>query len=134
MKFNKIDPLPHFPPYGSDLMISLGLKGLHCGSGANLKSACLNTDSMTLEDQRGHTSQVEKSAWWMILCSICNTMPPSHSQSAIRHLIGFTPNTSLSTSHSQLLWRGLKKCGAYCFQMESCASAHQIWRNTFTDI
>jgi predicted SAM-dependent methyltransferase len=57
MQFSKIDPLPHFPPYGSDLMISLGLKGLHCGSGANLKAACLNTDSMTLADQRGHTTK-----------------------------------------------------------------------------
>ena len=58
MKFKKIDLLPHLAPFGSTLLSSLSLRGLHCGSGANLKAGFLNTDSMAFSDERGIATQV----------------------------------------------------------------------------
>ena len=53
MKFRKIEILPHFPPFLGSIFSSLNIKGLHCGSGANLKEGFLNTDSMVFVDERG---------------------------------------------------------------------------------
>lgn len=52
MKFKKIEILPHLPPYLGSIFSSLKIKGLHCGSGANLKEGFLNTDSMSFVDER----------------------------------------------------------------------------------
>ena len=57
MKFKKIDITNHSLPLARGLLESLSLKGLHCGSGANLKTGCLNSDSMQLLDERGFTTK-----------------------------------------------------------------------------
>jgi SAM-dependent methyltransferase len=56
MKFRKIELLPHLPPFAAPLFSFLTLKGLHCGSGANLKSGFLNTDSMVFMDEKGNST------------------------------------------------------------------------------
>jgi SAM-dependent methyltransferase len=45
--------LDESPPYGGDLMLSLGLRGLQCGSGPKLMSGCLNTDMVHLSSRDG---------------------------------------------------------------------------------
>ena len=57
MKFKKIDITNHSLPLGRSLIESLALKGLHCGSGANLKPSCLNSDSMQFIDERGFATK-----------------------------------------------------------------------------
>lgn len=57
MKFSKLDLLLHRAPFSSNLLAKLSLKGLHCGSGANLKEGFLNTDSMVFHDSMGQQTQ-----------------------------------------------------------------------------
>lgn len=55
--FQKIEPLPYDAPLTAELMKSLGIRGLHCGSGPNIKLGCLNTDFSSLVDQNGCTTK-----------------------------------------------------------------------------
>jgi predicted SAM-dependent methyltransferase len=63
MKFQRIDSTPHGFPLGRDFFEKLSIQGLHCGSGANMKTGFLNTDSMTLMDERGAQTQVGGLFW-----------------------------------------------------------------------
>jgi len=53
MKFQRVDPTPHGFPLSRDLFEKMSIRGLHCGSGANLKEGFLNSDSMALVDDKG---------------------------------------------------------------------------------
>lgn len=52
----RINLLPEAPPYDSGTISRHGIRGLQCGSGLNLASGWLNTDSMHLVDPSGATT------------------------------------------------------------------------------
>jgi predicted SAM-dependent methyltransferase len=58
-----IQILPDLPPYNKSRIHSLGLKGLHFGSGTNLHPNCLNTDVMQLSESSGTHSEEGKISW-----------------------------------------------------------------------
>ncbi len=58
-----IEILPDLPPYTRRRIESLGIKGLHFGSGTNLHPGCLNTDVMQLSAPSGTKTEEGRIAW-----------------------------------------------------------------------
>jgi SAM-dependent methyltransferase len=59
----EIELLDHKPPFSRNALVSLGLRGLHCGCGMNVqKHAWLNTDHLTVLDGKGVKTQAERLA------------------------------------------------------------------------
>lgn len=58
-----IQILPDLAPYKASRIRSLGLKGLHFGSGTNLHLDCLNTDVMQLSETSGTHTEPERLSW-----------------------------------------------------------------------
>ena len=51
-RLNSLEVLPDSPPFSADLLRSLGLRGIHCGSGQNLRPGWLNTDQSQIKDRQ----------------------------------------------------------------------------------
>jgi predicted SAM-dependent methyltransferase len=58
-----IQVLPDLQPYNRTRIQSLGIKGLHFGSGTNLHPDCLNTDVMQLSEPSGTKTEEGKLSW-----------------------------------------------------------------------
>lgn len=57
MRFQSVDVLEHEPPFTAELIASLGLRGIHCGSARKLRPDWLNTDHMHFRDQQGRATE-----------------------------------------------------------------------------
>jgi len=62
-KTQTIQVLPDLQPYNRTRIQSLGIKGLHFGSGTNLHPDCLNTDVMQLSEPSGTKTEEGKLSW-----------------------------------------------------------------------
>jgi predicted SAM-dependent methyltransferase len=60
---NRIESLPDLLPLSSSRIASLGIKGLHYGSGTNLHPECLNTDVMQLSSPAGGRTEPGRLSW-----------------------------------------------------------------------
>ncbi len=47
-------------PYGGDLLLQNGIRGINCGCGSSLAAGCLNVDQMSFSDRQGASSEPGK--------------------------------------------------------------------------
>ena len=58
-----IEILPDMAPFSRSRIESLGLKGLHFGSGTNIHPGCLNTDVSQLRNAQGEQTEPDRLSW-----------------------------------------------------------------------
>jgi predicted SAM-dependent methyltransferase len=60
--FETVETLPEGPPFTADLMRSLGLPGINCGSARTLERGCLNTDLVRIQERDGREAELGRLA------------------------------------------------------------------------
>lgn len=55
-----IEPIDAAAPYGREVFVRLGLRGLNCGCGRMLRPGCLNVDRIPMVDAPGRSSEPGK--------------------------------------------------------------------------
>jgi predicted SAM-dependent methyltransferase len=57
LTFERLEVLPDDPPFDAGVLERLAVRGLHVGCGPRLHPGWLNTDTLTLEDERGGATE-----------------------------------------------------------------------------